>query len=308
MTRRAERKPNDLLRAARLARLSPSGSGRRMSRQEVAEGVAARLFATSGLVMNINADYVAKLERGESRWPGAAYRTAFRAFFEVDRDADLGFYITRPQPSAADVTATVEPAPDVSAARIDAVRIDLGRQLAALREAAWLTQTDLAGRLSCARTTIATIETGRVGASRQFWERADQELNAGGVLVKAFDELDDLLNERRRQRGEIRRRQLLAAPGASRVHGVAVGAWGWGEVRALRESLRLTVRAFAAHIGVSVATVCHWEHRERVTRLHLATEEMLDRALKIADDDARARFLELRDYHQVRRDGLDEER
>jgi hypothetical protein len=33
VTRRGERKPNDLLRAARLARVSPSGSGRPMSRE-----------------------------------------------------------------------------------------------------------------------------------------------------------------------------------------------------------------------------------------------------------------------------------
>lgn len=306
----SQRTPNDLLRAARLGRVSPSGSGRRMSRQEVAEGVAAQLFGTSGLVMNINAEYVAKLERGESRWPGAAYRAAFRAFFEVDRDAELGFYITRPQPSAADLVpvADIEPAPDVSAARIDAVRVDLGRQLAALREAARLTQTDLARRLSYSRTTIATIETGRDGTTRQFWECADRELNAGGVLVKAFDDLDDLLSERRRQRGEVRRRLRLDAPVASRGGGVAVGAWGWGEVRALREALRLTVRAFAAHMGVATATVSDWERRERVTRLHLATEEMLDRALKIAEDDARARFLELRDYYRTRREGLGEGR
>ena len=58
---------NDLLRAARHAMFSPTGSGRRMSRQELAEAVNAHVFATTGRVANLNANYIGKLERGTHR-------------------------------------------------------------------------------------------------------------------------------------------------------------------------------------------------------------------------------------------------
>jgi hypothetical protein len=56
------------------------------------------------------------------------------------------------------------------------------------------------------------------------------------------------------------------------------------------------VPAFAEHVGVSTPTLSHWESRERVDRLSLANEDLLDRALTSADDHARARFLQLREH------------
>jgi transcriptional regulator with XRE-family HTH domain len=213
-----DRVPNDLLLAARLARRSPSGSGRPMSRQEVGEGVAAAIYAASGQVVSIGPEYIARLERGEMRWPSAARRAAFRAFFGVDSDAALGFFITRPQPSAARLghQTVVESAPRTSADAINAARIDLGRQLAALREAALMTQAALGRRLAYSRTTIASVETGQRDATRQFWERADRELNASGVLVKAFDELDDL-NRMQRDHERHPRHRHGEGPAAGRA-------------------------------------------------------------------------------------------
>lgn len=89
------RRPNDVLRRAWLGMASPSGSGRRMSRQELAEAVNAHLFATTGRVSNLDGSYVGRLERGEYRWPCAAYRQAFRAVLGASADAELGFYIVR---------------------------------------------------------------------------------------------------------------------------------------------------------------------------------------------------------------------
>ncbi|MEV7231973.1 hypothetical protein AB0M79_33940 [Polymorphospora sp. NPDC051019] len=89
---------NDLLRNARLNRPSTSGSGRAMSRQELAEAVNARMFAVTGRVGGLDGNYVGKLERGEYRWPGADYRAAFRAVLGAASDADLGFYVNRRAP------------------------------------------------------------------------------------------------------------------------------------------------------------------------------------------------------------------
>lgn len=85
--------PNDLLRNARRARRSPSGSGRPMSRQELAEAVNAYLYEHAGRRFAIHAGYIGKLERGEHRWPAAHTRTALRAVLGRDTDAELGFYI-----------------------------------------------------------------------------------------------------------------------------------------------------------------------------------------------------------------------
>jgi hypothetical protein len=83
--------PNHLLGNARHRRLSPSGSGRPLSRQELADAVNQHLFGNSGQGGCIDANYIGKLERGEIRWPTAAVRSAFRATLGVSTDAELGF-------------------------------------------------------------------------------------------------------------------------------------------------------------------------------------------------------------------------
>ena len=92
---RAPRTPNDLLRRARLARWSPSGSGRVLSRQELAEAVNAHIDAATGRVACVDGNYIGKLERGLIRWPYEQSRTALCAVFGAARPADLGFYIVR---------------------------------------------------------------------------------------------------------------------------------------------------------------------------------------------------------------------
>lgn len=96
-----QRKPNTLLRAARLGMQSPSGSGRPLSRQELAELVNVEL-ATRGIgYAAMDASHVGKYERGEYRWPQRAYRDGLRAVLGAASDAELGFYIVR----GADATA-----------------------------------------------------------------------------------------------------------------------------------------------------------------------------------------------------------
>lgn len=94
---------NEQLRAARLARLSPTGSGRAMSRQDLAELVNAHLAEQGVSHAPLDGGYVGKLERGIHRWPQQAYRDAFRAVFSAANDADLGFYVRRKAINEPDV-------------------------------------------------------------------------------------------------------------------------------------------------------------------------------------------------------------
>jgi len=91
------RLPNDRLRAARLDRPSPSGSGRRLSRQELADMVNAELAHIEGRYGALDATYIGKLERGEHRWPQERYRQALRAVLGAQADAELGFFVIRKQ-------------------------------------------------------------------------------------------------------------------------------------------------------------------------------------------------------------------
>ncbi|MBO4207717.1 hypothetical protein [Micromonospora echinofusca] len=102
--------PNELLRAARLALRSPSGSGRPLSRQELAEAVNSYLYEHVGRRFAIYAGYVGTLERGQTRWPSVHYRTALRAVLGKAKDAELGFFIIRGHANDPDV-APVEPPP-----------------------------------------------------------------------------------------------------------------------------------------------------------------------------------------------------
>lgn len=114
-TRQAGRQPNTLLQQARANQQSPSGSGRRMSRQELAEQVNGYLHRAHGRTGAIDANYIGKLERGEHHWPNHDTREALRTVLGAPTDSALGFYIVRGM-----VHSTT--APDRSAARVRAHR------------------------------------------------------------------------------------------------------------------------------------------------------------------------------------------
>ncbi len=69
-----------------------------------------------------------------------------------------------------------------------------------------------------------------------------------------------------------------------------VDRWTGHEAKLLREALRLSVRDFAARLGIGVRTVNKWEARlADITPLpHM--QEVLDTALARATDEAKARF------------------
>jgi DNA-binding transcriptional regulator YhcF (GntR family) len=70
--------------------------------------------------------------------------------------------------------------------RADAARA-LSAALSALRRDAGLTQVELAAVAGASVTTIGHAETGRLWQSRDFWERADKALFAGGELLFRHD-------------------------------------------------------------------------------------------------------------------------
>ncbi|WP_310278454.1 helix-turn-helix domain-containing protein [Haloactinomyces albus] len=68
-------------------------------------------------------------------------------------------------------------------------RRTLGAQLAAFRQAADLTQGQLAKAAFCDRTTVTHIEKGRARADERFWRACDEAVGAGGALLAAFHDL-----------------------------------------------------------------------------------------------------------------------
>jgi transcriptional regulator with XRE-family HTH domain len=69
-----------------------------------------------------------------------------------------------------------------------------------------------------------------------------------------------------------------------------VRIWTGREAAALRTAMRLSVRAFAEHLGVAVRTVSKWEKLGAATRPHPDTQAILDTALDLAPEPARIRF------------------
>jgi hypothetical protein len=84
--------PNELLRAARERTPSLRAPGEHMSRAELADTICAWLWDTTEIKYELDGHYLAKLERGAVRWPGAAYRSGLRHVLDVAADNELGFF------------------------------------------------------------------------------------------------------------------------------------------------------------------------------------------------------------------------
>lgn len=70
------------------------------------------------------------------------------------------------------------------------MRRALGKELARLRLAAGFTQRQFAPLTSYSRSTLSDAELGRGRASRDFWERCQAILRAGGALTRRYDEAE----------------------------------------------------------------------------------------------------------------------
>jgi transcriptional regulator with XRE-family HTH domain len=66
--------------------------------------------------------------------------------------------------------------------------------------------------------------------------------------------------------------------------------WSGLEAHALRLALRMSVRAFAEHLGVAVRTVSKWDKLAAATEPRPDTQAILDTALARADAAVHLRF------------------
>src|SRR5260221_10594213 len=73
---------------------------------------------------------------------------------------------------------------------IAAMQRELGRQLAALRREAGLTQHDLAALAGFSRTTVPPAQIGRQSHAPEISQPCDKALDAGGALTAGADPID----------------------------------------------------------------------------------------------------------------------
>ncbi|MDG4793039.1 helix-turn-helix transcriptional regulator [Micromonospora sp. WMMD1082] len=179
-------------------------------------------------------------------------------------------------------------------------RKELGRHLAQWRAVAGLRQVDLAKLIRYSRSQIANVEVGRDNTTRVFWRNADAALGARGALLAMSDRVRALVQDFQAQRDHARdqgRQQagtsappippVVPCPVACGCGLAVVGRWTTREVRALREALRMSLRAFSEHLDMTIAAVSSWEHRSTPA---LDEQSVLDQALTTADSHAKARF------------------
>lgn len=70
-----------------------------------------------------------------------------------------------------------------------AMKLALGQQLAALREAAELGQQHVGRKTDYSRSSVAKAEAGRQLLTREFWTTADKLLNADGDLLASYEQV-----------------------------------------------------------------------------------------------------------------------
>lgn len=243
------RKPNDLLQAARSRMRSPTGSGRTMSRQELADLInrytAEKTAGTRQTPPLIDADYIGRYEVGRHRWPDALVREGFCAVLGVEDPADLGFYIDRRTPTSSDEhpAATdpgpVLPTPDSSG---DGLAIGEPRadRVAVQADTGWaemLRRTVLTGPPAFAAlhlldsfrlrraSGVADPETVRdLAAVAAHYRRAYQMVPASRLLPAAQAHLDVVMSLRPEWQPEAERHSLLTTAGEmAALAGVLLG-------------------------------------------------------------------------------------
>jgi DNA-binding XRE family transcriptional regulator len=94
------------------------------------------------------------------------------------------------------------------------MRRALGRQLAAMRNRAGLSQWDLAPLTGYSRSTLSDAELGRHRLRREFWVRCDELLKAESRLVASYDRIESagaVLRQRARTTTQLAREQRASA-------------------------------------------------------------------------------------------------
>lgn len=205
---------NLLLRSARERLRSPSGSGRVMSRQELAEAVNTYLWDTYQQFANLDDTDIGKLERGENRWPGKRRREAFRAVLDAETDMELGFYINRRTRTTDAGTSATDVTQDAEAI---VVKVEVDGQLHTVqltrRGVLEIAAGSFAGPLLRERRTepdgyVNPEIVSHFAALRELLVESDNSLGAVGVLPTVQHQLGFIAQYRRRARGALHQRLL----------------------------------------------------------------------------------------------------
>ena len=113
------------------------------------------------------------------------------------------------------VNASTATSPDAPGAEtVTQLRRALGRQLAAMRNRAGLSQWELAPLTGYSRSTLSDAELGRHRLRREFWLRCDGLLNADGRLVASYDRIETaaaIVRQRTRSTAQLARDQHASA-------------------------------------------------------------------------------------------------
>jgi transcriptional regulator with XRE-family HTH domain len=95
--------------------------------------------------------------------------------------------------------------------QVEQAWLALGRQLAACRKAAGLTQVQLAALAGYSRSTVANVETGSQRVRPEFWARCDEVLGAGGALRRSLADVRAAEQSQHTRTAALARYQNLAA-------------------------------------------------------------------------------------------------
>jgi transcriptional regulator with XRE-family HTH domain len=185
-------------------------------------------------------------------------------------------------------------------------------RLAQRRVVMGFSQEDLAEAVEVDRTTAIRWECPAVSRSGEVsMPLPVHRPRLAKALQVSLDELDDMLadilqvddgptlstataragdddNSSRRVATVVHHRR--AGAGRCWCSQATVAWWGGRETFALRRALRLSVRAFAEHIGTSVSTVTGWEDQRGLVSPGTGMQAVLDQVLKQAEPGVRARF------------------
>jgi DNA-binding XRE family transcriptional regulator len=120
----------------------------------------------------------------------------------------------KPAPLAVRASLDGESLDEAGAESLLQMRRALGRQLAAMRNRAGLSQWDLAPLTGYSRSTLSDAELGRHRLRREFWVRCDELLKGESRLVASYDRIESagaVLGQRARSTAQLAREQQASA-------------------------------------------------------------------------------------------------
>jgi hypothetical protein len=168
--------PNDQLRRARERIESPYATGESLSRQELAELVNAWVYehTEDHRVIELDANYIGKLEQGTIRWlRDPERRAAFRAVLGVTTDAELGF--RRPRRSRITL---------VGVERQQFLRVGLGVGTAAVAGPAALVELLVPAQPARIPSVVGMAQVAEVRATAEAFAGWDARYG-GGLMCEA---------------------------------------------------------------------------------------------------------------------------